>query len=168
MTPYHRHGVSFVVAAALLIAMPAAPTAHADETCNSPYISKLIKGQEDYVYVWTLGVEGVGDGSDKMVTVDVNPKSKNFGKVIHQVSVKGRGEAHHMGFTDDRRHLWAGGLAGSEIYVFDIAANPAKPKLVKTITILQRRPVISGPIRTMRCPDACWFRRSPTRKTRAA
>jgi len=31
-------------------------TASADETCNSPYITKLIKGQEDYVYVWTLGV----------------------------------------------------------------------------------------------------------------
>ena len=46
----------------------------ADETCNSPYIAKLIKGQEDYVYVWTLGVEGLGDGSDKLVTVDVNPK----------------------------------------------------------------------------------------------
>src|ERR687895_904082 len=107
---------------------------HADETCNSPYISKLIKGQEDYVYVWTLGVEGFGDGSDKLVTVDVNPKSRTFGKVIHQVSVKSRGEAHHMGFTDDRRQLWAGGLAGSEIYVFDIATDPAKPKFVRTIT----------------------------------
>ena len=60
-----------------------AATAHADETCNSPYISKLIKGQEDYVYVWTLGVEGLGDGSDKLVTVDVNPKSKSYGKVLH-------------------------------------------------------------------------------------
>src|SRR3989337_2559288 len=83
----------------------------ADETCNWPYISKLIKGQEDYVYVWTLGVEGLGDGSDKLVTVDVNPKSKRYGKVIHSVSIGARVEAHHMGFTDDRRHIWAGGLA---------------------------------------------------------
>src|SRR5712671_7853292 len=80
----------------------------ADETCNSPYIAKLIKGQEDYVYVWTLGVEGLGDGSDKLVTVDVNPKSKSYGKVLHSVSVGSRGEANHMGFTDDRRFLWAG------------------------------------------------------------
>ena len=122
-----------------------ATLAYGDETCNSPYISKLIKGQEDYVYVWTLGVERLGDGSDKLVTVDVNPKSKNFGKVIHQVSVKTRGEAHHMGFTDDRRHLWAGGLAGSEIYVFDIAANPARPKLVRTISDLARRTGYLGP-----------------------
>src|ERR687895_2294743 len=89
---------------------------HADETCNSPYIAKLIKGQEDYVYVWTLGVEGLGDGSDKLVTVDVNPKSKSYGKVLASVSVGGRGEAHHMGFTDDRRVLWAGRLAGAEGY----------------------------------------------------
>ena len=55
----------------------------ADETCNSPYIAKLIKGQEDYVYVWALGMAGLGDGSDKLVTVDVYPKSKSYGKVIH-------------------------------------------------------------------------------------
>src|SRR5262245_31792044 len=85
----------------------------ADETCNSPYIAKLINGQEDYVYVWALGVEGLGDGADKLVTVDVNPKSKSYGKVIHSLPVGSRGEAHHMGFTDDRRFLWAGGLSDS-------------------------------------------------------
>ena len=30
----------------------------ADETCMSPFMPK-ITGQEDYVYVWTLGVEGL-------------------------------------------------------------------------------------------------------------
>src|SRR3989337_325368 len=98
--------------AALALAAWLAPSlAHADETCNSPYIAKLIKGQEDYVYVWALGVEGLGDGSDKLVTIDVNPRSKRYGKVIHSVSIGARVEAHHMGFTDDRRHIWAGGLA---------------------------------------------------------
>ena len=33
-----------------------------------------------------------------------------------------------MGFTDDRRYIWAGGLAGSEIYVFDIATDPAQAR----------------------------------------
>ena len=75
----------------------------ADETCNSPYMGKLIKGQEDYVHVWVLGVKGWGDGNDKLVTVDVNPQSKQYGQVIHKLSVPGRGESHHMGFTDDRR-----------------------------------------------------------------
>ena len=38
--------------------------AKADETCNSPYTTRLIKGQEDFVHVWTLGAEGVGDGRE--------------------------------------------------------------------------------------------------------
>src|SRR6476659_4282612 len=99
--------------------------ARGDETCNSPYMSGLIKGQEDYIHVWTLGEPGLGDGSDKLVTIDVNPASRSYGKVIGTVSVGGRGEAHHMGFTDDRKHLWAGGLDDSKIYVFDVGTNPA-------------------------------------------
>ena len=46
----------------------------ADETCQSPYMAKIV-GQEDVVYIWTLGVEGIGDEQDKLVTVDVNPTS---------------------------------------------------------------------------------------------
>jgi selenium-binding protein 1 len=107
--------------------------AQADETCQSPYMVK-ITGQEDVVYVWTLGMEGIGDEQDKMVTVDVNPKSKTYGKIIHSVSVGGRNEAHHADFTDDRRYLWAGSLDTNKIFVFDVHSNPAKPKLVKTIT----------------------------------
>jgi hypothetical protein len=40
--------------------------ARADETCNSPYMANLIRSQEDFLYVWTLGAKGVGDGSDKL------------------------------------------------------------------------------------------------------
>ncbi len=105
----------------------------ADETCASPYMAK-ITGQEDFVYVWTLGAEGVGDEQDKLVTVDVNPASPGYGKVVASLSVGGRNEAHHSDFTDDRRFLWAGGLDTNKIFIFDVATNPAKPVLVKTIT----------------------------------
>ena len=118
---------------------------YADETCNSPYMAGLIKGQEDFVHVWTLGVPGLGDESDKLVTVDVNPASKTYGKVIHKISVGGRGEAHHMGFTDDRKYLWAGGLDDSKIYVFDVGTNPSQPKLIKTIDNLSARTGYAGP-----------------------
>ncbi len=110
----------------------AAGAAMADETCMSPYMPK-ITGQEDYVYVWTLGVEGLGDESDKLVTVDANPDSPTYGTVIDSVSVGGRHEAHHGGFTDDRRHFWLSGLDTSQIFIFDVASDPARPKLVKTI-----------------------------------
>ena len=108
------------------------PGVWADETCQSPYLPK-VTGQEDYIYVWTLGIEGVGDGSDKLVTVGANPDRPDYGSVIASASVGGRHEAHHGGFTDDRRFLWLGGLDDSMIYIFDVASDPAKPKRVRTI-----------------------------------
>ncbi len=134
-----------IVLAALGVWLAAVGMAAADETCNSPYITKLIRGQEDYVYVWTLGVEGLGDGVDKLVTIDVNPKSKSYGKVLATVSVGTRGEAHHMGLTDDRRFIWAGGLAEPKIHVFDIGSDPAKPRLVQTITDMADKSGYLGP-----------------------
>jgi selenium-binding protein 1 len=92
-----------------------------------------ITGQEDFVYVWTLGMDGVGDEQDKLVTIAVNPSSPDYGKVVHTLSVGGRNEAHHAGFTDDRRWLWGAGLDTSKIYVFDVHSDPGKPKLHKVI-----------------------------------
>lgn len=93
-----------------------------------------IEGQEEFVYVWTLGVEGLGDGADKLVVVDVKPGSPTYGKVIHRHSVAGRNEAHHGGFTDDRRQLWLSGLESSKIFIFDVHTDPARPRYVKTIS----------------------------------
>jgi selenium-binding protein 1 len=118
--------------------------AYADETCMSPYMPK-ITGAEDYVYVWTLGVEGIGDGWDKLVTIGANPARDGYGKVVSSVSVGRRGEAHHAGFTDDRRHLWAGGLDDSRIYVFDVAADPARPKQVRSIDAFPKDSGVVGP-----------------------
>ncbi|NJD07050.1 MAG: selenium-binding protein [Methylococcaceae bacterium] len=135
MTTLHRSSTHprtlILAAAATLLALP--PATRADETCASPYMKK-ITGQEDYVYVWTLGVEGLGDAQDKLVTVDVNPKSEHYGKVVATLSVGGRNEAHHSDFTDDRQYLWAGGLDTSKIFIFDVKSDPAKPKLTKTVT----------------------------------
>src|SRR5258705_272070 len=41
--------------------------------------------------------------------------------------------------------LWAGGLDDSKIYVFDIAKDPAKPRLVKTIADLPAKTGYLGP-----------------------
>lgn len=127
-----RTALAVCMAAGLALGT-ASPLVQADETCMSPYMAKIV-GQEDFVYVWTLGMEGVGDGQDKLVTVDVNPKSPNYGKVVHSLSVGGRGEAHHSGFTDDRHYLWAGALDTNKLFIFDVHSDPAKPKLHKVIT----------------------------------
>jgi len=115
-----------------------APAAPADETCQSPYLAKIV-GQEDFVYVWTLGIEGLGDGSDKLVTIGANPERPGYGQVISTYSVGGRHEAHHGGFTDDRRQFWAGGLDDSRIFVFDMAGDPAHPELVHKIADFESR-----------------------------
>ena len=125
-----RGALFITVIAAFIIAVPLA--GRADETCMSPYMAKII-GQEDFIYVWTLGQEGVGDEQDKLVTIDVNPQSSRYGKVVHTVSVGGRNEAHHSGLTDDRRYLWASGLDTSRIFVFDVHSDPSKPRLHKVI-----------------------------------
>jgi len=126
--------IAILVRLALLLALLVliAINVRADETCSSPYLAR-IEGQEEFVYVWTLGVDGLGDGQDKLVTVDVKPGSPSYGKVIQQVSVDGRHEAHHGGFTDDRRQLWLAGLETSKLFIFDVYTDPAKPRLVKTI-----------------------------------
>jgi selenium-binding protein 1 len=123
----------------------AASLARADETCMSPYLPK-ITGQEDWVYVWTLGIDGVGDGSDKLVTIGARPGHPDYGKVVSSVSVGGRHEAHHGDFNDDRRYFWASGLDDSLIWVFDVAANPREPKLVRTIdTFVTDTGGVAGP-----------------------
>ncbi len=123
--------ISWLGGVVLLLGIPLL-TVSADETCMSPYMAKIV-GQEDFVYVWTLGTPGVGDEQDKLVTIDVNPKSQDYGKVVDSLSVGGRNEAHHSGLTDDRRYLWASGLDTSKIFIFDIHTDPAHPKLHKVI-----------------------------------
>lgn len=122
-----------VYSIAFLFLLSITPPASADETCMSPYMAKIV-GQEDFVYIWTLGMEGLGDEQDKLVTVDVNPQSENYGKVINSLSVGGRNEAHHSGLTDDRRYLWASGLDTNKIFIFDVHTDPAEPRLHKTIS----------------------------------
>src|ERR1051325_10876205 len=111
--------------------------ARADETCSSPYLAR-IEGQEEFVYVWTLGVEGLGDGSDKLVVVGAKPGSPDYGKVTYSNSVGGRHEAHHGGFTDDRRQLWLAGLESSKIFIFDVHSKAAKPVYVKTLSNFEK------------------------------
>ncbi len=48
--------VAPVVAVMSSFAIPVSDSL-ADESCNSPYIRRLIKGQEHYLHVWTLGVK---------------------------------------------------------------------------------------------------------------
>src|SRR5437660_7653405 len=140
-----RAACAGVVAGLLALIGAGAVPAAADETCNSPYMGNLIKGQEDYLYVWALGVKGLGDGSDKRGPSDRHPASGRHGRGMNKVAVHGQGEAHHMGFTDDRRFLWAGGLDNSRITIFGVGTDPARPKIVRTISDMPAKTGYVGP-----------------------
>src|SRR4051812_6653361 len=98
MTRVMRLAVGILLASAGAAAL-------ADETCMSPFMPK-ITGQEDYVYVWTLGVGGMGAGWEKVVAVDARRGSATYGRVIASAWVGARKGAHQGGFTDDRRYFW--------------------------------------------------------------
>src|SRR5262245_38971780 len=100
----------FVGSLALILAFGF--STRADETCSSPYLAR-IEGQEEFVYVWTLGVEGLGDGSDKLVTIDVKPGSPTYGKAVSTISVGGRNEAHHTVVSHDQDYDYDPPVAGS-------------------------------------------------------
>ena len=75
-----------VFAGVLALTLAFSPrVARADETCSSPYLAS-INGQEEFVYVWTLGVDGLGDGMDKLVTDDANPDTPKYAKDLTSVS----------------------------------------------------------------------------------
>ena len=81
---------------------------------------------------------------DYLATVDVDPNSESYSKVIHRLEMPGIGdELHHMGWNacsschDDssmsRKHLIVPGVRSNNIYVIDTATNPKSPNLYKVI-----------------------------------
>jgi selenium-binding protein 1 len=59
-----------------------------------------------------------------------------------------------MGFTFDRRYLWCATLDTSKIFVFDIHSDPARPRLVETISdFVARSGGVVGPHTVMPMKD---------------
>ncbi|MFL5259582.1 MAG: selenium-binding family protein [Hyphomicrobiales bacterium] len=85
---------------------------------------------------------------DALAIVDVDPKSKAYGKIAGTVVLPNTGdELHHFGWNAcssclcpnaphahaERRYLVVPGLRSSRIHIFDTKPNPRKPKIVKII-----------------------------------
>ncbi|HTO47782.1 MAG TPA: hypothetical protein VML91_09075 [Burkholderiales bacterium] len=85
--------------------------------------------QQQYLYVWTAGVDGQGDGSDKLVTVDVTRRSDRYGRIVHTLSVGGRGELASLGLTLDGRGLRAARASDGRIFEFDVGSDRSRPRL---------------------------------------
>ncbi|KAI8519406.1 Methanethiol oxidase [Branchiostoma belcheri] len=81
---------------------------------------------------------------DYLATVDVDPNSPTYSKVIHRLEMPNmKDELHHTGwnacsscFNDaskSRNRLICPGLSSSRIYVIDTGTNPRAPRIHKTV-----------------------------------
>jgi methanethiol oxidase len=120
--------VAMVALAAL--AMSALGAIARADICQSPF-EKTLDRPEKILYVWCLGT---GNNDDSMAVVDVDPASKTYGKILNTIDLGSKdNETHHFGFTDDRRYIFGATLFTSKLFIFDVATDPAAPKLIKTI-----------------------------------
>jgi hypothetical protein len=85
--------------------------------------------QRQYLYVWTTGVDGQGDGSDKLVTVDATRESDRYGKIVHTLSVGGRGEPGSFRLSDDGKSLRAVRASDGRVFEFEVGSDPARPRM---------------------------------------
>ncbi len=113
------------------------------ETCLSPYVKRLA-GPEKYLYVFSVDADA--KDNDFLAVIDVNLASPTYGRLLGQMDLGSAGnEPHHMGFSDDRTRIWAGTLFGKQLFIIDVATDPARPKIVKTIDDITAVTGLHGP-----------------------
>jgi selenium-binding protein 1 len=126
--PLRHHGLLIAIASAILFA--SWPPVHA-ETCLSPFVKRLDR-PEKVLYVYCVDADG--EDNDFLAVIDVEKGSKTYGSITYQLDLGSKGnEPHHFGFTDDRTHIWGLTLFSNRIFLIDVAADPARPKIVKTL-----------------------------------
>jgi selenium-binding protein 1 len=126
---------------------------------------------ERLAYVAALNVDN--GRPDFIATVDVDPASPAYGRILGRAELTGIGdELHHFGWNAcssalcpyahphlERRYLIVPGMRSSRIYVLDTKGNERSPKLVKTIEAGEviRRAGYSR-LHTVHCgPDAIYI-----------
>src|SRR5574341_498641 len=111
--------------------------------CLSPDVKRLA-APEKYLYVFSVDADA--KDHDFLAVVDVNLASPGYGQLIGTMGLGSAGnEPHHMGFTDDRTKIWAGSLFGKQLFIIDVATDPARPRIVKTIDDITAQTGLHGP-----------------------
>jgi selenium-binding protein 1 len=127
---------------ATVAAVRFAPPAPA-ETCLSPFVKRLGR-PEKLLYVFCVDADA--KDHDFLAVIDVQPESKDYGKLVYQLDLGSSGnETHHFGFTDDRTHIWGCSLFSNRIFLVNVADNPARPRLVKVLEDVAGRTGLTGP-----------------------
>lgn len=113
------------------------------EPCLSPYVKRLA-GPEKYLCVYSVDADA--RAHDFLAVIDVNLASATYGRVLTTLDLGSAGnEPHHMGYTDDRTKIWAGNLFSKRLFIIDVATDPAKPKIIKSIDDITALTGLHGP-----------------------
>lgn len=123
---------------------PTAPAASGPED-ESVFVKNLKPGQhESLLYVWTSDADENDD--DFLTVVDANPQSPSYGRVIATAPTGAKAnEAHHFGYTVNADRIFAGGLFSNRLFIYDVQADPRRPKLLRTIPDLGAISGFTGP-----------------------
>src|SRR5258708_38706118 len=74
------------------------------ETCLSPFVKRLDR-PEKYLYVYCVDADA--KDNDFLLVMDVDRKSKQFGKITYKLNLGSKGnETHPFGFTDYCTPIW--------------------------------------------------------------
>src|SRR5207245_9535038 len=99
---------------------------------------------EKFLYV--SAVDADGRDNDFLAVLYASPAPPTYGRVVHTLGLGSAGnEPHHMGWSDDRTKIWLGALLSKRLFIIDVAADPARPTIVKTIDDISAVTGLHGP-----------------------
>ncbi|MEU8584292.1 selenium-binding protein SBP56-related protein [Streptomyces abikoensis] len=118
---------------------------HSDPTLYRTPAEAVAAPPEKLAYV--VGFDRTARQPDALMTVDTDPGSSSYGRVVNTARLPNLGdELHHFGWNacssalahachsdPQRRFLILPGLRSSRLHVFDTRPDPARPRLVKVI-----------------------------------
>ncbi|MCC3779450.1 selenium-binding family protein [Streptomyces sp. UNOB3_S3] len=118
---------------------------HSDPTLYRTPAEAVAAPPEKLAYV--AGFDRAARRPDALMTVDTDPRSPSYGRVVNTARLPNLGdELHHFGWNacssalahachsdPQRRFLLLPGLRSSRLHVFDTRPDPARPRLVKVI-----------------------------------
>ena len=108
-------GIGFSVAVAVLsVFAPFTATAHILAMVN--YESKTVAGLRAH------GIEDHGARKEGLAVIDVDPRSKTFGKIVVDISLPPNLVGHHLFYNRDMSKLYLTALGQGRIYVMDMKA----------------------------------------------
>jgi DNA-binding beta-propeller fold protein YncE len=116
-------GIGLCAAAAVLLVM-APVTVSARILAMMNYESKTKEGLHAH------GIKDHGKRKEGIAVIDVDPKSKTFGKIVTDISLPPNLVGHHLFYNRDMSKLYVTALAQGWIYVMDMKALDYKLKKV--------------------------------------